>query len=277
MLEKPGPWEAFYLVGIRPVKVTKDESGELSSHILDWETGKFSTNVSYVDWIYFSHNKDIQELSKDVFDEKVQQLRSKCHQGWQPEKDINLQDIRLDIELERIFKYMGFLWETNGCHLTYFTRSYGVYHRGFLIGLEHQACKFLFEHETSSRRDTIKCNVGKKDSLFRPPDDELSASTGWYSLSDIVYWISGLEREYAKDIDQDLEYLGLYVQNFINDVFDLFRDSGQFDSRLDNYRKRFRGMQISVEQLRAERARLQSLGQDYSIESAIASLRKGTS
>lgn len=277
MLEKPGPWEAFYLVGIRPVRVAKDESGELSSHILDWETGEFLTNVSYVDWIYFSHNRDIQELSKDLFDEKVQQLQSKCHPGWQPEKDVNPQDIRLDIELERIFKQMDFLWEPHGCHLAYFTRSYGMYHRGFLIGLKHEACKFLFEHETGSRRDTITCYVGKKDALFRPPGDNLSASTGWYSVSDIVYWISGVEREYVKDIDQDLEFLGSYVKNFINEVFDLFRDSAHFDHRLDDYRTRFKGRQITVGQIRAERARLQSLGQDSSLETAILNLRKGTS
>ena len=58
-------------------------------------------------------------------------------------------------------------------------------------------------------------------------------------------------------------------------VIDLFRFPNEFDSKLEYYRNLHKENQITVEKIREERARLHALGQDSSLEVAIASLRGG--
>lgn len=61
----------------------------------------------------------------------------------------------------------------------------------------------------------------------------------------------------------------------MNKVLDLFKFPDEFDKKLQYYRNLYRENQITVEKIREERARLHALGQDSSLEAAIASLRGG--
>ena len=184
-----------------------------------------------------------------------------------------MEEARLDNELERIHKQMSFLWTTYDCHLKFFTRAYGMYDRGFIIGLENKVCKFVFERETNSPRETIGHYVGKKDAPFVPPQHNYWDDYGWYSLPSLIYWLSGVEYEYEKDVDKDLENLSQYLKRHIDKVLELFQHPAEFDSKLEYYRNLYKDKQITVDQIRAERARLKALGQDWSLETAIASLR----
>ncbi len=186
-----------------------------------------------------------------------------------------MEEAILDKEMERIYKNMSFLWTTYGCHLKFFTRAYGMYSEGFLIGLENDVCKFLFEREIDSPRDTIRHRVGKKSSVFTPPNRSYLGIYGWYPLPGLIYWLSGMESERAKNVDQDLEHISQYLKLHIDKVLELFEHPDEFDSKLDYYRNLYKDQQITVDQIRAERARLQALGQDWSLEAAIASLRGG--
>lgn len=182
---------------------------------------------------------------------------------------------RLDNELERLYKKFTFLWVDFGFHIKYITRDYGMYYRGFIIGLENDICKLVFEKETNSQNEPIRDYIGKRSALFVPPDYSYFAEYGWYPLTGLTYWLSGVKYEYDKDVDKDLENLNQYLKLHIEKVLDLFKFPDDFDRKLEYYRNLHKENQITVEKIRAERARLRDLGQDWSLEAALTSLRGG--
>jgi hypothetical protein len=186
-----------------------------------------------------------------------------------------MEDPRLDNELRRLFQKFPFLWKDYGFHLEYFTRDYGMYLKGFVIGLENDVCKLVFEKETNSQVEPIRDYVGTRSALFAPPNHNYYAKDGWYSLSGLIYWLTGVKSESDKDVDKDLENLSQYLQLHMNKLLDLFKDPDEFDAKLEYLRNLNKGNQITVEMIKAERTRLKAMGQDWSLEAAIASLRGG--
>lgn len=150
-----------------------------------------------------------------------------------------------------------------------------MYNRGFFIGLENDVCKLVFEKETNSPVDPIIKRVGTKSALFTPPQESYFASYGWYPLCGLIYWLSGVQYESVKDTDKDLENISGYLKLHMDKVLELFKFPEEFDSKLEYYRNLHKEDQITVEKIREERARLKALGQDWSLEAAIASLRGG--
>lgn len=182
---------------------------------------------------------------------------------------------KLDHEIKRLHRTLPFLWEDYDFHVKYLTRDHGMYHRGFFIGLENDICKLVFEKESNSPVEPIIKHVGTRSALFTPPDYSYFAEYGWYSLSGLIYWLSGIEYESVNDADKDLENLSQYLKLHIDKVLDLFRFPDEFDRKLEHYRNLYKENQITVEKIREERARQKALGQDWSLEAAIASLRGG--
>lgn len=186
-----------------------------------------------------------------------------------------MKEARIDNELEKIYEKFTFLWKDYHFHIKYLTRDYGMYYRGFIIGLENDICKLAFEKETNSPVEPIKDYVGTKSALFVPPDYSYLAEYGWYSLTGLIYWLSGVEYEFVKNVDQDLENLSQYLRLHIEKVLDLFKYPDDFDRKLEHYRNLYKENQITVEKIREERARLHALGLDSSLEAAITNLRGG--
>ena len=91
-----------------------------------------------------------------------------------------MEEDRIDNELKRIYKQLPFLWEDYDFHVKYLTRDHGMYHRGFLIGLENKICKLVFEKESNSPAEPIIDRVGTKSALFTPPNYSYYAKYGWY-------------------------------------------------------------------------------------------------
>jgi hypothetical protein len=186
-----------------------------------------------------------------------------------------MKEARLDDELERISKKFPYLWRDNGFHVVFFTRDYGLYYGGFIIGMENDICRLVFEKETNSPVESIAINVGKKQSLFAPPNYSYFAEDGWFSLTGLIYWLSGVECERDDNVDKDLEYVSQYTKLYIEKLLELFRAPDKFDEKLQYFRNLYKENQITVDKIREERARLHALGQDSSLEAAIASLRGG--
>lgn len=186
-----------------------------------------------------------------------------------------MEENRLDNELGRIYIKFSFLWKNYNFHMKYFTRDYGMYYRGFIIGIENNVCRLVFEKETNSAVEPITEYIGTRRSLFAPPNYSYFAKDGWYPLPGLIYWLSGIECERDKNVDQDLENISQYLKLHVDKLFDLFKYPDQFDKKLEYYRNLNKDNQITVDKIRQERARLQALGQDSSLEAAIASLRGG--
>jgi len=186
-----------------------------------------------------------------------------------------MNEARFDNELERIYKKFPFLWENYDFHVKYFTRDYGMYYKGFILGLENDLCKLVFEKETNSSREPITEYIGTKHSLFVPPNLSYFTKYGWYPLPGLIYWLSGIECERDENVDQDLENVSQYLKLHMDKVLDLFKSPKEFEKKLEYYRNLNKENQITVEKIREERARLKALGQDWSLDAAIASLRGG--
>jgi len=184
-----------------------------------------------------------------------------------------MEESRLDSEVKRIYKNLSFLWREYNFHLRYITRSYGIYDRGFIIGLENDVCKLVFEKETDSSVEPIRNYIGKKFAPFRPPNYSHLTKDGWYPVVGLIFWLSGVQCERFKNVDQDLESVGQYMKLHMDRLIDLFKYPDEFDGKIEYYRNLYKENQITVEKIKAERARLNALGQDSSLEAAIASLR----
>jgi hypothetical protein len=186
-----------------------------------------------------------------------------------------MEEGRLDNELEGLYKKFSFLWKDYNFHVKYFTRDYGMYGRGFIIGLENEICKILFEKETNSHVEPIRDYVGTKSAMFRPPHYSYFAKYGWYSLIGLIYWLTDMKCESDNDVDNDLENVSQYLKLNIDKLLDLFKYPDEFDKKLEYYRNLNKENQLTVDKIREERARLQALGLDSSLEAAITSLRGG--
>lgn len=182
---------------------------------------------------------------------------------------------RLDSELQRLYEKFPFLWKDYNFHLKYFTRDYGIYYRGFIIGIENDVFKLVFEKETNSQVEPITEYVGAKHASFAPLNYSYFSKDGWYPLPGLIYWLSGIQCERDRDVDQDLENISQYLRIHIDKLLDLFKNPEEFDRKLEHYKNLYKDKQITVEKIREERARLHALGKDSSLEAAIASLRGG--
>ena len=181
----------------------------------------------------------------------------------------------LDTELGKIHKRFPFLWERYGFHATYCTRDYGIYTRGFVIGLENEVSRLAFEKETTSLVEPIKIHVGKKHSPFAPPSYCYLASDGWYSLVGLIHLLSGVKCGRFKNADHDLENVSRYVESRMDTVINLLRYPDELESKMQYYRGLHKDREITVDKLREERARLHALEPDSSLQAAINSLSGG--
>jgi hypothetical protein len=187
-----------------------------------------------------------------------------------------MEETRIDMELERLRKRLPFLWEDYGFHLRYFSRDhYGRGGRGFFIGLENKLCRLVFEKDSKSEFEPIRDHVGKKNSIFNPSNHGYFVKDGWQSLTGLIYWLTGVQCESVRDVDKDLENLSQYLKLYMDQLLELFNPPEEFDSRLEQLRNKNKDNQLTVDKIKAERARLQALGQDSSLEAAINSLRGG--
>lgn len=186
-----------------------------------------------------------------------------------------MKESRLDNELERIYKTFPFLWKNHRFNVTYLTRDYGMYYRGFIIGLGNDVCNLVFKQEANSPVESVTINIGRKRSSFTPPNFSFYAKDGWYPICGLIYWLSGIECERDNNVDQDLENISEYLRLHMDKALDLFKFPDDLERKLEYYRNLYREKQITAEKIREERARLQALGLNASLEAAITNLRRG--
>jgi hypothetical protein len=182
---------------------------------------------------------------------------------------------RLDMELARLHDKLPFLWQDYGFHVAYVTRDHGPQGQGFILGLENEHCRLVFARQGIAQTETIRDYVGIKTARFDPPGRSYSAPHGWYPLSGLITWLTGVDYDYVKDVDQDLGNLSEYLRLDLDLILDVFGDPDQFHHRLQHHQNAHKARPITIPMLREERARLQAAGQDSSLEAAIANLRGG--
>jgi hypothetical protein len=182
---------------------------------------------------------------------------------------------RLDAELKRLHNILPFLWQDHEFHIAYLTRDHGPQGQGFILGLENASCRLLFARQSGSQTEAIRDYVGIKTAPFHPPNRSYSAPHGWYPLSGLITWLTGVDFDYVKDVDRDLENLSEYLKLYLDLILDVFSDPAQLQQKLQRHQNAHKDKPITVPMLKEERARLQAAGQDSSLEAALTNLRGG--
>ncbi len=186
-----------------------------------------------------------------------------------------MDNLTLDNQLERLHRNFLFLWNEYGFKVTYLTSSYDTYGHGFILGLENDVCKLAFEKDPDPREYLIQDYIGKKSSPFAPPNQSYYVKNGWYHVSGLIFWLTGIQYGGHQDVDLDLDNTSQYMHLHMESLLGLYRTPKSFEEKLEYYRNLHKGGLITVDKVKEERARLQALGQDSSLKAALASLHKG--
>ena len=67
----------YFIIGLRPVKVVRNEEGGVGCLAYDWDTGEFKLAWDYLDRIFFGKGDDIEEVSAIEFEKSVEELNSR--------------------------------------------------------------------------------------------------------------------------------------------------------------------------------------------------------
>jgi hypothetical protein len=182
-------------------------------------------------------------------------------------------ELDLDKILETLHRKFTFLWQEYSFKVTYLTSSYDMYYHRFTLCLENDLCKLVFEQDSDPRDRLIRKYIGGKSSLIPSLSQGYYSSVGWHSVSGLIFWMTGIQYESLKDLDQDLDNTSQYMKLHMDSLLDLYRDPETFEEKMEYYRNLHRKSRITVDQIKEERARLKALGQDWSLEAAMVSLR----
>lgn len=63
----------YCIVGERPVKAILEPDG-FGVYALNWETGNFDLDLSYLERIYFGSMDEVEELSQDEFEKHIEMI-----------------------------------------------------------------------------------------------------------------------------------------------------------------------------------------------------------
>lgn len=69
----------YYTVNDRPVKMMPTKDGGRTVLVLNWQTGEFEVDMSYLSRCY-NPEQDVDRLSQEVFEQYVSQLRREISQ-----------------------------------------------------------------------------------------------------------------------------------------------------------------------------------------------------
>lgn len=68
----------YYAVNDRPVKLVPTEDGGMDVLVLNWKTGDFERDMSYLSRCY-DPSQDVDQFTEDQFNDYIAQLRQNIH------------------------------------------------------------------------------------------------------------------------------------------------------------------------------------------------------
>jgi len=66
----------YFIVGARPVRLVPTDNGGLDVQVIDWATGAFVRDMSYLSRVYFG-DAEVDEVSAADFDGAVAAIRAR--------------------------------------------------------------------------------------------------------------------------------------------------------------------------------------------------------
>ncbi len=68
----------YYAVNDRPVKLVPTEDGGMDVLVLNWKTGHFERDMSYLSRCY-DPTQDVDQFTEEQFNDYIEQLRQNIH------------------------------------------------------------------------------------------------------------------------------------------------------------------------------------------------------
>ena len=66
----------YFIVGARPVRLVPQADGGLDVEAIDWTTGEFRRDLSYLSRV-LGHDTDVDEVTEDEFERHVALIRGR--------------------------------------------------------------------------------------------------------------------------------------------------------------------------------------------------------
>lgn len=75
----------YFIYGLRPVKIFRTTDGGLDCHVLDWDSGEFVRDLSYLSKVHFGDSPEVDEVSEPQFDALVQWIALRRRSRTEPD------------------------------------------------------------------------------------------------------------------------------------------------------------------------------------------------
>lgn len=160
-------------------------------------------------------------------------------------------------------KSFAFLWDDYGFKLVGLMPRSGYQDSGYFAQVENDWCLVAFQSES-----------GYLDNISVVPHGKISRGEfvrRWARLS------AGEEKEPSQSSytpENVFNSFAEFARPYLVEMVELAKDPSLFEQRLKELNQASRSNQITVEMIRAERARLHSLGLDSSLGTAMENLQK---
>jgi hypothetical protein len=168
------------------------------------------------------------------------------------------------VVLSNIRRSFSFLWEEFGFGLTELKPRADHLNHGYEACVENESCKLVFMSE-GAWLDEIYIRTKEPPYFGRGLKRLTRLLTGRKPKS--FYLVKA-------EVHEIFDSIAEYIQPTLHEMLELAKTPTLFDERLKELEAAARSNQITVEMIRAERARLHALGLDSSLGAAMANLQK---
>jgi hypothetical protein len=168
---------------------------------------------------------------------------------------------KIEENLIKIRKSFSFLWDEDGFRLVGLMPNYGYQDSGYFVQIENDWCLIAFQSESGYLDDIgVVPKGGSSNGEFVSRWAFLT--TKEEKLSATPYTAENVFNSFAE-----------FGRPYLHEMLELAKSPDLFEQRLNELRKGVKSP-ITIDNIRAERAHLHSLGLDSSLGAAMENLRK---
>ena len=166
------------------------------------------------------------------------------------------------ISMTRI--HLAYLFDEYDCKMSYLTTDFGDRLTGIALELSSPKLNYGFRLYRLHSYTSIGIEIAAKEKY---------SGWKWEPLHHVVYILSGKRQKHIPDNPaKDLEQQGKYIKPYLDEINNLFTEPMYFEEWVHTQSEIVRHL-VTVEKVRKERARLEALGLDSSMDAAIKNLR----
>jgi len=160
--------------------------------------------------------------------------------------------------------HLAYLFDEYDYKISYLTMDYGYHWFGISLELSSHKLNYHFKLSREDYSAPIRIDIAAK---------ERYSGWKWKYLPHVVYLLSGKRQKRepdnpAKDLEEQLHY----IKPYLDEINTLFKEPMYFEEWVHT-KSETRNQMVTIEKVREERARLQALGLDSSIDAALKNLR----